>query len=289
MMKMIKPIVNISKVIEPYDTVIVGLNGVLYDGKSFNSEAVEALTKMKRHGLRIVLVSNTAMRVQQVIRLLIANNIPVMIFDAMITAGEILHYKLKFKDGEFKGIGNTYYTIGNEDTCGIFTDLEYQKVEHLGRADFLYMGACAKIEDLIDTYLSVLEHAATLNIPLICAGNDTSSYQNGEICLAPGAIAEQYAVLGGRIITIGKPDATIINYALDGFENVDKSKVILIGDNIATDTKGANLAGIASVLISKAVHVNYLGEGYIPDVAKTRELATNFDAYPDYIISSLRW
>ena len=29
MIKMIKPIVNISKVIEPYNTVIVGFNGVL--------------------------------------------------------------------------------------------------------------------------------------------------------------------------------------------------------------------------------------------------------------------
>ena len=32
MIKMIKPIVNISKVIEPYNTVIVGFNGVLSEG-----------------------------------------------------------------------------------------------------------------------------------------------------------------------------------------------------------------------------------------------------------------
>ena len=29
---MIKPIVNVSKVIDPYNTVIVGFNGVLSDG-----------------------------------------------------------------------------------------------------------------------------------------------------------------------------------------------------------------------------------------------------------------
>ena len=42
-------------------------------------------------------------------------------------------------------------------------------------------------------------------------------------------------------------------------------------------------------MVSKGVHVNFLGEGYIPDVAKTREMANNYDAYPDYVISNLRW
>lgn len=54
MIKMIKPVVNISKVIEPFDTVIVGLYGVLYDGRSFKTEAVEALKTMKRSGRKII-------------------------------------------------------------------------------------------------------------------------------------------------------------------------------------------------------------------------------------------
>lgn len=151
------------------------------------------------------------------------------------------------------------------------------------------MDAAAKQSDVIEDYLPTLEHAAGMGIPLVCAGNDTSSYKDGEICLAPGAVAEQYAVLGGKIITVGKPDAKIIAYALDGIPDVRKENVLIIGDNIATDIKGANLLGVSSALISKGVHVNFLGEGYIPDVAKTRELATNFDAYPDFVISNLRW
>ena len=90
-------------------------------------------------------------------------------------------------------------------------------------------------------------------------------------------------------ITLGKPDVKIIDYALDGIDVRDRSRVLLVGDNLATDIKGANLAGLSAALVTKAVHVNFLGEGYIPDVAKTRELATNFDAYPDFIISNLRW
>lgn len=289
MMKMIKPIVNISKVIDAYDTVIVGFHGVLYDGKNFKSEAVEALLHMKKLKLRIVLLSNTDMRVEQIMGLLHQNKIPVMIFDAIVSVGEILHYKLKLQDNDFSGLGTSYYVVGSDHNLGVFSGLELQRVDNLAKADFLYMGSCTKESDLIDNYLPVLEHAASLSIPLVCAGNDTSSYKNGDICLASGAIAEQYAVLGGRILTIGKPDVKLFAYALDGIPNLDKAKTLMIGDNITTDVKGANLFGIDAALVSKGVHINFLGEGYIPDVAKTRELATNFDAYPDYIISNLRW
>ena len=289
MIKMIKPIVNISKVIEPFDAIVVGLYGVLYDGKSFKGEAIEALKAMKRSGRKIVLVSNTSLRVQQVVRLLNDNQVPVMVFDAIVTAGEVLHYKLKLKDEMFKGLGLTYFNIGNSEGQDIFVGLDYLSVDELSRADFMFMGSCRSSTDFVDSYISVLEHAASLNMPLVCAGNDTSSYIDGEISLAPGAVAEQYAVLGGRIITVGKPDVKIIDYALDGLDVQDRSKVLLIGDNLATDIKGASLAGLSAALITKAVHVNFLGEGYIPDVAKTRELATNFDAYPDFIISNLRW
>ena len=289
MIKMIKPVVNISKVIEPFEAVVVGLFGVLYDGKNFRSEAIEALKSLKRSGRKIILLSNTSLRVQQVVRLLNDNKIPVMVFDAIVTAGELLHYKLKAKTDMFKGLGLTYVNIGGAQGLGVFSGLDYLPVDDLGRADFMFIGSCKTPTDLVENYLPVLEHAASLNMPLVCAGNDTSSYMNGEISLAPGAVAEQYAVLGGRIITVGKPDVRVMEYALECLEGIDRSKVLLVGDNLATDIKGANLSQISSALTTKAVHVNFLGEGYIPDVAKTRELATNFDAFPDFIISNLRW
>ena len=87
MIKMIKPIVNISKVIEPYNTVIVGFNGVLSEGNGVKSEAVEALIQMKRAGRHIVLLSNTALRVSSLINCLHENKLPVAVFDAVVTAG----------------------------------------------------------------------------------------------------------------------------------------------------------------------------------------------------------
>lgn len=288
-MKMIKPIVNISKIIDNYDTVITGLYGVITDDGGIKSEAVGALLNMKKAGKRIILLTNSAERVEAVARHLHKNNVPLGIFDVIMTAGEILHYELKARNGAYASLGKTYYKLGNLAATSVFSWLDYQSVDELPKADFMFMGAVASEEDTLETYRPELEYAASLGMPLLCVGNDTSCYLNGKVCLAPGAIAEQYAVLGGKIITLGKPEARIIDYVLDGVENADKNRTLLVGDNITTDIKGANLAGIQSALVSKGVHVNFLGEGYIPDVAKTREIATNFDTYPDYVISNLRW
>lgn len=288
-MKMIKPIVNISKVIDNYDAVVVGFSGVLSEGGDIKSEALSALINIKKAGKQIILLSNSPLRVASLAKILHQNKVPLALFDAVITAGEILHYHLKAGSGDYGAIGTTYYTIGSQEELGVFSQLDFAAADELSKADFLYMGGVNAVEDTIDTYRPLLEHAASLAMPLVCAGNDTSTYKNGKVCLASGAIAEQYAILGGKIITVGKPDIKVMEYALDGIEDLNKARVLLIGDNLTTDIKGANLAGIHSALVSKGVHVNFLGEGYIPDVAKTRELSTNFDTSPDYVISNLRW
>ena len=81
MIKMIKPIVNISKVIEPFNTVVVGCSGVLTEGNGVKSEAVEALVSLKRKGKHIILLSNTARRVESVVAWLHENKVPLAVFD----------------------------------------------------------------------------------------------------------------------------------------------------------------------------------------------------------------
>ena len=200
MIKMIRPIVNTAKIIEDFDAVIVGFSGVLSDGAVIRKEAVDALINMKKNGKRIVLCSNTVLRVSQLCDLFVENKVPLKLFDAIITAGEILHYKLKNRSGDLEHIGQKYYRLGSGKNTVVFANLDYQAVNSLPEADFMFMDSVAAEDDTIDRYMPQLEQAAGMGIPFVIAGNDTSSFKDGKICLAPGALAEQYAVLGGRII-----------------------------------------------------------------------------------------
>ena len=286
-MKMIKPIVNLSKTAENYDTFVLGFNGVLYEGGSILPGAADALRNLSSRGKKIILLTNMAWRVATIADWLLQNGINPQIFSCIMSAGEILHYKLKQGSGNYGAFGNNYYHLGLSADKGVFAGLDFIPVASLSSAHFLYMDTVADVNDTADTYRPILEQAAALGLPFVCAGNDTSCFKDGKICLAPGALAEQYAVIGGRIVTLGKPDTNIFKYCLDGI--ADPGNILVIGDNIATDIKGAVMLGWDSALVSKGVHVNFLGEGYIPDVAKTRELSNSYDASPDYVISNLRW
>lgn len=285
-MKMIKPIVNLSKIMDDFDVVVIGLYGTIFDGQMIYKEALDSIKELYESGKKIILLSNTSKRVIEVAQILQENGVNLKVFYSIITAGEILHYQLKSQVGLFGSVGNKYYAIAKDD--GVFQGLDYTQVFDISKADFLYIGQSFAFDATIDYFMPDMSFAVSLNIPLVCAGNNSSNFKGGIINIDSGAFAEQYATLGGQILTTGKPDVKLLEYALDGL-SVAKEKVLLIGNNLQTDIKMANLYGIASVLVSKGVHKHYLGEGYIPDVAKTRELALNFDSYPNFVISNFRW
>ena len=286
-MKMIKPIVNLSKIIDGYDTFVFGFNGVLFDGQNILPDAATCLKKLAILGKKIVIVSNTGLRIADIAALLDKGGVSPAIFGNIVSAGEILHYKLKAAQNEYAAIGHRYFHLGDKSDKGVFFGLPFEEVSAVEQAHFLYMSGVPSAETMIEDYRPLLEQAVNFGLPFVCAGNDTSCFINGKLGLAPGALAEAYVILGGRIITLGKPDTKIMRYALEGIG--ETGKIVIIGDNVATDIKAAALLGNDSVLVSKGRHVNYLGEGYIPDVAKTRELSSSYDVSPDCVISAVRW
>lgn len=287
-MKLIKPIVSISKIIEGYDAVICGYNGVLSKGAGINFDAMIALQKCTEKGKKVAVLSNAPQRVRELIEQMNVSGLNLSFLETVITAGEVAHYCLKNLK-EMNLPGKKYYNLGGKNAAdAIFDGLDYQNMPSISGADFIFMADLRAGTDKVEDYTTELEHACSLNLPMVCVGNDVSTYKDGEICIGSAALAEQYAVLGGQIITIGKPEQKILSYVTECFGEEVK-KILFIGDCFATDIKSGEVLGADTLLISKGVHVHSLGEGYIPDVEKARNLALHYNVFPDYVGSGLRW
>ena len=286
-MKFIKPIVGISKIIDTFDNVICGFNGVISKGDNVNVEALNALSKCIEAQKNVVILSNSYLRVKNLSEIISQGDSKLIYkIKAMITVGEILHYLLK-NPIKLGLKGKKYYNIGSKQSAVLFSGLDYYEVSNMADADFVFMGEVKNQTDMVEMYTNELEYASSLGLDFLCVGNDTATYCNGEVCLGSGAVAEQYALLGGNVITIGKPNEKIIAYANECFTN--NGKTLFVGDSFTTDIKSAKYLNADTLLISKGIHVNFLGEGYIPDVEKTRGMAQEYELYPDYVISGLRW
>lgn len=73
---------------------------------------------------------------------------------------------------------------------------------------------------------------------------------------------------------------------------VDASDCIAVGDSLHHDIKGANAAGIQSVLITGGIHATELGLGSFgeaADSAAVEALASKYNAHPSYVLPAFTW
>lgn len=269
---------HISRIRDEFDTVICGVNGVFTDGQKVFPESVDALTKLYQSGKKIALASNSGLRVQNLFWHLKRCGMPMNIFYALITAGEIAHYYFK----QQKNAGSTYYSLVSENCCAL-NELDYEKVDSVLMADFLVAEQSEKGAEIAEL-MPTLEQAAGLNLPLLCIGNDTSVLTPQAVKTAAGAVAEQYAMIGGKIISFGKPDLRIAAYLTENLPNFDVSRCLFIGDNMATDMRLGNNFGGKNLLITSGIH-QLSGDL----IKQTDELSTGFGLNVDYCMEKLQW
>ncbi len=113
-----------------------------------------------------------------------------------------------------------------------------------------------------------------------------------------GAIAERYAAAGGKVIQAGKPFAPIYARALErsrggpGNTAIERSRILVIGDAMHTDIKGAHAQGFDSLFVTSGIHRQELHGGAQDaalDAAAFRQFVEASDFAPTSAIPELVW
>ena len=76
-----------------------------------------------------------------------------------------------------------------------------------------------------------------------------------------GTIADLYDHMGGKVVILGKPSIEIYEETCKKIEELDKSKIVAIGDSLDHDILGANNFNIDSVLISTGINKDLFDNG----------------------------
>ena len=115
-MRNITEIENLTSVSHEFDGFIIGLDGVMYDGEAkVNRNAVGVVGNLHDAGKKIVFLSNSSRRANDVSVRLAGLGIGREMYDGLLTSGEILYHDLKNRtDGFFFHLGKKYYYIGDE-------------------------------------------------------------------------------------------------------------------------------------------------------------------------------
>ena len=275
-----REIAGLGAIADRYDLFLFDQYGVLHDGRRPYAGTPDVLARLAP---RALIITNSGKRAaanrERLARLGIARTL----YRDLLSSGEVAWRALH--DGAFGRPferGGRAYIVGRAGDSYGFDGLDLRPVEQPAHADFiLILGSDAPATSL-ERYGRLLQPAADIGLPALCCNPDRLMLTGGGAVPAPGAIAELYASLGGRVRWVGKPHPEIYRAALALAGNPPPARVLALGDSIEHDILGAAGLGIGTALVRTGV---LAGIG----LAEITRRCRSAGCAPDWILPELRW
>jgi HAD superfamily hydrolase (TIGR01459 family) len=239
-----------------YRLILCDLWGVVHDGVALYPGAAARLRQWRDEGRFVLLITNAPRPADAVEAQLGRLGLPRAAYDAIATSGEAGIAALN-------ALGAPVGLIG---TAADRADLERKGVPIADGDDFTDL-ACTGLQDGRPEpadYRADLERWAERDVHLHCLNPDRLVLHGGIPEACAGAIADLYAMLGGRVTWYGKPFPAIYAHAFDLAGKPPRDEVLAIGDGLQTDILGAAQMGVDAIFVSAGIHA---GEAFPEDFA----------------------
>ena len=271
-----------------YETFLLDMDGVLWEGGHALPGAVEAVSELKRRGRRVLFVTNNSARTRAEVAAKLNGLAP---FNAtpgdVITSGwAAAKYLLS------RGVTRCFMVGGEglkrelEDAGVACVQLEREMRSEADFVDFLPDPAVGAVVSGVDFTFSWSKIAAASayiqgGCMLIGTNPDTANSAGGRLMPENGAqLAALEAASGVSATVVGKPSKILVDL-MESIYGCDPSTTIMIGDRIDTDITFGNVAGIATALVltgvTTAAHID----------SEVQKGTLTGDRCPKYIMDNL--
>jgi HAD superfamily hydrolase (TIGR01459 family) len=285
---------GLAELAEDFDLLLCDVWGVLHDGCTAYPGAVDALRRFRAKGGKVVLITNAPAPSRIVRGQLAKIGVPDDSYDAIVSSGDVT-LSLLLAKGE-----SAFFPLGYFDGTDLCAELcrlsgAPPRIAPLEEADFVLCTVFLDPDhEKPEDYDDVLAQIMARKLDMICANPDIVVQQKDKLYYCAGAVAERYAAMGGAVIMAGKPFAPI--YAAAFFASmeapcgtIDRSRVLVIGDAMRTDIKGAADQNLASLFVTSGIHRDELHPGGTLDTAACRQFIEAADVTPSASIAELTW
>lgn len=247
---------SLDAVAQRYDAVFCDVWGVVHNGRRPYAGAAAALTRLRQAGKSVVLLTNVPKPRGPIPAQLDRIGVPRTAWDAIVTSGDAIRAELAAR------VPGPMLKIGPPDDAALWEGLDLAWTRSLHEARYLAVSGLNAYEDTPEQYAALLREARARDLEMLCANPDIVVRVGDDLIWCAGALARDYAALGGRVVLAGKPHAPIYALAYRELESLrgaaaEKARILCIGDGIATDIAGAHAQGLDALFIASGMH----GEG----------------------------
>jgi HAD superfamily hydrolase (TIGR01459 family) len=246
---------------------------------------VAALQAARAGGQVVVLVTNSPRPRAGVAEQLALLDVPQDCYDAIVSSGDVTRKLIA------EGPRRVFH-LGPDRDLPLYDGIDVELSEEFEAQAVVCTGMFDDDEKPED-YADMLERFRARNLPFICANPDIVVERGDELIWCAGALARDYAQLGGRTEIAGKPHRPIYEAALAEASallgrEAARSEALAIGDGVLTDVKGAADNGIDVLFVSGGIHAGEYGPAHAPDPAGIRAFLQRHGYSPVAVIPRLR-
>lgn len=259
-----RTIQSLAEIAGSYTAILSDVWGVVHNGERSFPSAVKALAAARAKGIAVVLITNSPRPAGNVIAQMRSLGVPDDAWDRIVTSGDVT--RTLIAEGPRR-----IFHLGPERDMNLYDGLDVEATEERDADGVVCTGPFNDEVETPEDYVDMLRRFRSRNLPFICANPDIVVERGDRLIWCAGALARDYAQLGGRTFIAGKPHAPIYKAALAAAGEVLGREVgtrdaLAIGDGILTDVKGAEAAGIDVLYVSGGIHAREYGESADPDL-----------------------
>ncbi len=248
---------GLCEIAESYDALLCDVWGVVHNGRERFAEACMALARFKAERGPVILISNAPRPAADVLPQLGALGVPQAAYTAMVTSGDATRALLAER------APGPAWAIGPDRDAPLYQGLG---LNFTGPEEAIFISCTGPTDDTVETpedYRERLTFCASRGLTMICANPDRVVQRGEQLVYCGGALADLYARLDGPVVMAGKPFAPIYEMALTEAaahlgRPLERSRVLSIGDGIATDLAGAADQGLDALFIAHGIHAEEL-------------------------------
>lgn len=277
---------SLEDVSKNYSAILCDVWGVVHNGERHFPAAASALTAARTAGIPVVLITNSPRRSADVVAQMNVIGVPPSAYDRVVTSGDVT------RDLIVEGPRKIFH-VGAERDLTLYDGLDVDLVEEFEASGVVCTGLFDDEVEKPEDYAELLRRLRARNLPFICANPDIMVERGERIIWCAGALARDYAQLGGRTLIAGKPYAPVYDVAMREVAEilgrpVERRQVLAIGDGMLTDIKGAADNGFDVLYVSGGIHARDYGDASQPDPARLAAFLDRHAYHPVAVIPRLR-
>lgn len=226
--------------------------GVVHNGLTPFPITVEALSRHRRNGGTVILVTNSPRSHSGVEKQLIDIGVDPASHDRIVTSGDVTQVLMRQHGG-----GRVFH-LGPARDYSIYDGTGVERVPVEEAHAVLCTGLFDDRNDKLEDYAPLLADLKARNLVMICANPDKIVRIGDHILYCAGTLADLYMAKGGTVLMAGKPHAPIYDLALSEASRIrrlaiDRTAILAIGDGPETDIRGAADYGIDALLVAEGI------------------------------------